>query len=96
MNKLTLLLVVFVGLSSYSSGSPAIMKPLSDELIAYVNEASGTTWKAGKSKFDSWSMKSIRRLMGVPSHHIGRPSSLPRLEQDVDISAIPGETMGHF
>lgn len=89
MNKLVLvgLLVVMTGLAS---GTPTIAKALSEDLITYVNEASGATWKAGPSKFDSWSMKSIKRLMGVPAHHIGRPSSLPLLVHDVDVNAIPG------
>lgn len=86
MNKL-ILVGLLVVMTSLASGTPTIAK--SEDLIAYINEASGATWKAGPSKFDSWSMKSIKRLMGVPSHHIGRPSSLPLLVHDVDLNAIP-------
>ena len=87
MNKL-ILVGLLVVMTSLASGTPTIAK--SEDLIAYINEASGATWKAGPSKFDSWSMKSIKRLMGVPSHHIGRPSSLPLLVHDVDLNSIPG------
>jgi len=41
---------------------------LSDKFIAKINAAQ-STWKAGPSKFDSWSKSSIKRLMGVLPDH---------------------------
>jgi C1A family cysteine protease len=35
--------------------------------------------QAGPSKFDFTSLKSVKRLMGVPSKYIGKPSRLPVL-----------------
>ena len=46
--------------------------------------------KAGKSKFDDWSLSSIKRLMGVPASHIGKPSKLPQLETQVKVD-LPGK-----
>lgn len=44
MNKIASILLVVIGIS-LANATPAIFKPLSEELISYVNEASGSTWK---------------------------------------------------
>lgn len=59
----------------------------SNELIEYVNNI-GTTWTAGKNKFQSWSLESIKRLMGVPASHIGKPSRLAPIKH-TDIKDLP-------
>jgi len=51
------------------------INPLSKSMIFYINEKANTTWKAGPSKFDDWSMASIKRLMGVPLSHMGHVNS---------------------
>lgn len=58
-----IILAVLVCLASAKS-LDNVFKPLSKELIDYVNKEAGT-WTAGESKFDSWSLESIKRLMGV-------------------------------
>ncbi len=64
---------LLVGFISAKTLDMPLFAPLSDDLINYVNKVS-ETWTAGKSKFDNWSLSSIKRLMGVP---IGHKSSLP-------------------
>ena len=51
------------------------INPLSKSMIFFINEKANTTWRAGPSKFDDWSMASIKRLMGVPLEHMGHVSS---------------------
>jgi len=81
-------LIVLFGLAAVASA--AVLKeqlaPLSEEMISYINE-NAKTWKAGPSKFDSWPMKSIKRLMGVKN--IGQPSRLHKIHHDVKLDAIP-------
>jgi len=62
-----------------------LLKPLSDDLIDYVLKLG--QWTPEKNKFNSWSMPSITRLLGVPASHIGKPSKLPRLTHK--IQALP-------
>jgi len=45
-------------------------------------------WTAGPSKFDDWSLKAVKRLMGVPSKYIGKPSRLPKLLHEL-VKDIP-------
>lgn len=66
----------------------ANFEPASEEIIKYVN-AIGTTWTAGESKFKGWSLSSIKRLMGVPADHLNKPSRLPYVHHEVDLTAIP-------
>ena len=64
--------------------------PLSKSLIFYINEKANTTWKAGPSKFDSWSMESIKRLMGVPLRHMGHVNdNLDVLEHPLNLNDLP-------
>ncbi len=44
--------------------------------------------KAGQSKFDSWSLASVKRLMGVPLDHIGKPSTLEQVKHE--LKDLPG------
>jgi cathepsin B len=46
------------------------IEPFSKSMVHYINEKLNTTWKAAPSKFDKWSMVSVKRLMGVPLSHI--------------------------
>jgi len=63
-------------------------EPLSKEIIEFVNQHA-ETWKAEPSKFNSWSLEAVKRLLGVPADHIGKPSKLKQIHHDVDLSAIP-------
>lgn len=55
--------------------------PLSKSMIHFINEKANTTWKAGSSKFDNWSLASVKRLMGVPLNHMQHVTSdLPVVE----------------
>lgn len=60
----------------------------SDDMAEHINSL-GTTWTAGPSKFKGWSLSSIKRLMGVPVEHIGKPTSLPLREHVVNVADIP-------
>jgi hypothetical protein len=62
--KFIVLAVLVCLVSAKSLDNKPIFEPLSKELIDYVNKVSGT-WTAGESKFDNWSLLSIKRLMGV-------------------------------
>lgn len=55
-----------------------LFEPLSKEIIEYVNQH-GETWKAAPSKFNSWSLESVKRLLGVPIEFIGKPSKLKEI-----------------
>jgi cathepsin B len=63
-----------------------ILKPkgplLSSNLINEINSAQ-TTWKAGPSKFMSWSKEAIERLMGVHSDYYEQHKQLDVLEHEV-------------
>lgn len=48
-----------------------IVKPLSSQMYHYINVKMNATWRAGPTKFNQWSMASIKRLMGVPIWHMG-------------------------
>jgi hypothetical protein len=66
------------------------INPLSKSMIFFINEKANTTWKAGPSKFDDWSMASIKRLMGVPLEHMGHVSSnLNVVKHDLNINDLP-------
>ena len=78
-----IILTVLVCLASAKSLEKSL-KPLSNEMIDYINK-NARTWTAGKSKFDDWSLKSIKRLMGVlPGHK----STLPVIFHD-DVKDLP-------
>lgn len=66
------------------------VKPLSKSMIYLINEKLNTTWKAGESKFTTWSWPSIKRLMGVPVSHINRVTEgLDVVHHDIDALDIP-------
>jgi cathepsin B len=79
--------VLILSVSAEQANKKPILKPLSEELINYVNKI-GTTWTAEKNKFQSWSLESIKRLMGVPADHIGKPSRLKQLTH-ADVKDLP-------
>ncbi len=62
--------------------------PLSENMVNYINKVS-STWKAEKNKFHSWSLESVRRLLGVPLSHIGKPSRLPAINHEIKVKDIP-------
>lgn len=65
--------------------------PLSKSMVHFINEKLNTTWKAGPSKFDSWSMASVKKLMGVPLSHMGHVTdNLPVIEHEID-TELPEE-----
>jgi cathepsin B len=55
---------------------------LSSNLIQEINSAQ-TTWKAGPSKFMTWSKSSIERLMGVRPEYYEQHQQLDVLEHQV-------------
>lgn len=65
-------------------------KALSADMVSHINSA-GTTWKAETNKFHSWSLKSFKKLLGVPLDHIGKPSKLPVLSHHANLKDIPDE-----
>jgi len=62
--------------------------PLSENMVNYINKVS-TTWKAETNKFHSWSLESVKRLLGVPLSHIGKPSRLPQISHEINVKDIP-------
>ncbi len=67
-----------------------LAEPLSNEIVTHVNSLH-TTWTAEVNKFHSWSLKSFKKLLGVPLSHIGKPSSLKTLVHQVNEQAIPDQ-----
>jgi cathepsin B len=62
-----LLLASTINAWSFFSNEEYQVKPLSSEMVHFINHKINTTWTAGHTKFhDGWSMASIKRLMGVP------------------------------
>jgi len=62
-----------------------VVKPkpfLTQELVDEINAAQ-TTWKAGPSKFMSWSEKSIKRLMGVRPEYFAQHKLMKPIEHEV-------------
>jgi len=55
---------------------------ITDKFIDEINSAQ-STWKAGPSKFDSWSEDAIKRLMGVSLEYFKQHELLTQIEQQV-------------
>ena len=55
-----------------ASLADANTKPASAIIVHLINQKMNTTWLAGETKFDTWSMASIKRQMGVPLHAMDR------------------------
>lgn len=85
-----LFLVFFIAVSAILVvSSRRGVKPQSKEMVSFINRRT-PLWKAGKSKFDTWSLRAVKNLMGVPLNHIGKESRLAKLSHDVDPDTIPG------
>ena len=65
-----LILVAALAFVQGSDWEDVHIQPLSDLMVYYINEKSNSTWRAGPTKFNDWSMESIKRLMGVPLESI--------------------------
>lgn len=83
MKAIILISVLLVAVSAKD------LAPLSDEIVDYVNSIQ-TTWKAEKTKFHSWNLKSFKKTLGVPLNAIGAPSKLEEKFYE-DVSGIPEE-----
>jgi hypothetical protein len=91
MKAITALLCLVLA-SAQASDSEALLGseefyivPLSKAMVHYINEKANTTWKAAPSKFDSWSMASVKRMMGVPLAHMGHVTdNLPVMTHEID------------
>jgi cathepsin B len=60
-----------------------VTKPfLTAQLVDEINAAQ-TTWKAGPSKFMSWSRQSIKRLMGVRPDYFEQHKLMKPIEHEV-------------
>lgn len=70
-----IMLISLYAVAAFERDEDLYISPLSKSMIFYINEKANTTWKAGPSKFDEWSMHSIKRLMGVPLEHMGHVNS---------------------
>jgi hypothetical protein len=55
---------------------------LTENLINEINSAQ-STWKAGPSKFMSWSRQSIKRLIGVTPEYFEQHKLLTPIEHEV-------------
>ena len=85
--KFILVLFAVLAVASCKPGDNPLIKPLTQEMIDYVTKV-GATWKAGPNKFNDWSLKAVKKLLGVPASHIGQPSRLPKLLHKVP-AALP-------
>jgi cathepsin B len=94
MNKLLLVAAILVIFNSVSPHRRSVdldddndsseetmyrVPPLSDKMVHFVNKKANTTWTAERTKFHDWSMKSIKRLMGVPIWYMNK------ITKDLDI-----------
>ncbi|CAF0996384.1 unnamed protein product [Rotaria magnacalcarata] len=78
-----LFIIAYVTLISVNGRILRVKRPLlSLNLIDEINSAQ-TTWKAGPSKFMSWSKSSIERLMGVRPEYFEQHKDLQVLEHAV-------------
>ncbi|CAF0937081.1 unnamed protein product [Brachionus calyciflorus] len=80
-----LILLALVVCSIQALPSQKSIKPLSSEMIEFINK-NAETWKAGPSKFDSWSLESVKRLLGTLQE---QQSTLKQIVHDVNLDAIP-------
>jgi len=55
---------------------------ISPQIIDYINTVQ-SAWKAGPSKFDSWSLQSIKRLMGVRDGYLQELSKIKQKHHKV-------------
>jgi len=62
---------------------------LTHRMVEYINKES-RTWKAEESKFHSWSLKSFKKLLGVPLSYLSKPSTLPAFVHS-EVADIPDE-----
>lgn len=60
-------------------------------MVYFINEKFNTTWKAAPSKFDTWSMASVKRLMGVPLSHINHVTANLEVMTHVVDKNLPDE-----
>ena len=65
------------------------IKPLSDLMVYYINEKSNTTWQAGQTKFQDWSISSIKGLLGVPLEGINKITEKLEIVHHHDVSDLP-------
>lgn len=83
MKVAIVLFSLFVGALCAANVEKPLLKPLSDEMLAYISRA-GKTWRAEKNKLHSWSLSSVKRLLGVPAWYIGHAKKLPILFHNVN------------
>jgi cathepsin B len=88
--KIFICVALLLSVASAINIQGKLLAPLSDDIVNYVNKVQ-TTWKAEKSKFHSWSLKSFVKTLGVPLNSIGKPSRLDVNEHKVDVSDLPEE-----
>jgi len=99
MTKLALFLLLVVAPSLFHAASldnleesGVYIKPFTKSMYHYINEKANTTWKAGPTKFDSWSLAAVKRLMGVPLEHIPHVTrGLPVREYEITVGDLPDE-----
>ncbi|CAF1069301.1 unnamed protein product [Adineta ricciae] len=70
---------------AFAAVNGRVVKPkpfLTESLVNEINAAQ-TTWKAGSSKFMSWSEASIKRLMGVRPEYFEQIKAIKSIEHEV-------------
>ena len=88
MKFLVVLAALALAVAGKSIEESKAFAPLSENMVNYINKVS-TTWKAETNKFHSWSLESVKRLLGVPLSHIGKPSRLPAINHEINVKDIP-------
>lgn len=86
--KTLAVLICLVAVCSATLNEQHMLQPFSDEMIEYLHKTA-QTWVPEKNKFSSWSLKAVKRLMGVPADAIGKPSRLPVKTHEVNVAALP-------
>ena len=75
----------------FDNSKDVYIEPMSKSMVYFINEKFNTTWKAAPSKFDTWSMASVKRLMGVPLSHINHVTANLEVMTHVVDKNLPDE-----
>lgn len=84
MRYVEVLIVLFVSVLTVNGRSTLRLKPLSQDMIDYINNDAQTTWKAGVN-FEGVSLEHVKRLCGVMKDPNGYRAPVRKLEFDASL-----------
>jgi cathepsin B len=88
MKILLFLCLAIAAVSAVLTGKP---RPLSNEMVHFVNNLVGSTWTAEANKFHSWSLSSFKKLLGVPLDHLHSATKLKPKIHKINLKDIPDQ-----